>query len=373
MKGSIKLGMIKGIMIKMHWTFLILVVWVIAANAVNGLTFNTIIWSLVFIALVFLSVVLHETIHWRTARYFNIHTNEIILLPTGGISSYENFTKNTKEELFISFAGPFANLAIAGLLLPFIQDHEPIWKVVHHFDVIHEKDVLYKLHLVNLGLFAVNLIPAFPLDSGRILRALLGLKMNYFKATVFVVFTGKLITILIFASALFYTNLLLLVVALLIFSAVQSEEYVLHLRSLVRGLTFGEVVVNDYHSLQAQSTVQEVMGTLMTNHAKHFLIMEAGIPIGTIHRMRIISEVAEKNYNLQVKELMKENLIYFNADDDVQKGFKEMVAFPYRSFPVMKDNIFTGMISLLGILEYMLLHRLTPKEHVRLKALIKKI
>ena len=168
-------------------------------------------------------------------------------------------------------------------------------------------------------------------------------------------------------------NSKLWLIALLIFGAVQTEEYVLHLRSLVRGLTFGEVVVNDYHSLQAHSTVQEVMGTLMTNHAKHFLIMEGGKPIGTIHRMRIINEVAERNFNLPVKKLMKENLTYFNAGDDVQKGFKEMAAFPYSNFPVMKDNIFVGVISLLCILEHMLLHRLTPTEHERLKALIKKI
>lgn len=373
MKRSIKLSSVNGTVLKMHWTFLILLAWVVGANAVSGLVFEKIIWSLVFIVMVFLSIVAHEMGHLLAARRFGIETNEITLLPVGGISNYERLPKNVKEEILISMAGPAVNLAIAGLLLPFIQQHEPIWNVVHHFDVIHEGDFLYKLHLVNLGLFAVNLIPAFPLDGGRVLRALLGLQMNYFKATSIVIITGKILAAAFFIAGIFYVNLLLLVIALLIFGAVQTEEYVLHLRSLVRGLTFGEVVVNDYHSLQAHSTVQDVMGTLMTNHAKHFLIMEGGKPIGTIHRMRIINEVAEKNYNLPVKKLMKENLTYFNAGDDVQKGFKEMVAFPYRNFPVMKDNIFVGVISLLCILEYMLLHRLTPTEHERLKALIKKI
>lgn len=373
MKRSIKLSSVNGIVVMMHWTFLILLAWVIGANAVSGLVFEKIIWSLVFIALIFLSVVAHEMAHLLVAGRFGTTISEITLLPVGGISNYKRLPKNVKEEIFINMAGPAVNLAIAGLLLPFIQDHQPIWKIVSHFDVIHEKDVLYKLHLVNLGLFAINLIPAFPLDGGRMLRALLGLKMNYFKATSVVVVTGKISAIVFFFAGIFYVNLLLLVIALLIFGAVKSEEYVLHLRSLVRGLTFGEVVVNDYHSLQAHSTVQEVMGTLMTNHAKHFLVMEAGRPIGTIHRMRIINEVAENNYSLPVKKLMKENLIYFDANDDVQKGFKELVAFPYRNFPVMKDNIFVGVISLLCILEYMLLHQLTPAEHERLKVLIRKI
>ncbi len=357
----------------MHWTFLIVLVWVIAVNTVNGLTFDKIIWSLVFIGLVFGSVLIHELAHYWTAKRFNIQTNEITLLPTGGISSYENFPKNPKEELLISLAGPLVNLAIAGLLLPFIQAHEPIWNIASHFDIIHENDLLYKLHLVNLGLFAINLIPAFPLDGGRILRVLLGLKMNYFKATGIVIITGKILAVAFFVAGIVYLNLLLLVVSLLIFAAVHTEEYVLHLRSLIREITFGEVVVNDYQSLQAHSTIQEVMGTLMTNHAKHFLVMEAGKPIGTIHRMRIINEVAEKNYNLPVKNLMKENLVFFNADDDVEKGFKTLAAFPYRNYPVMRKNIFVGVISLMCILEYLMLHQLTPKEHERLKALIKKI
>lgn len=373
MKRSIKLSSIKGMAIKMHWTFLIVLVWVIAANAVYGLTFDNIIWSLVFIVLVFGSILIHELAHYWLARLFKINTSEITLLPTGGISQYEKLPKNAKEELLISIAGPLANLAIAGLLLPFIQGHEPIWNVASHFDIIHENDLLYKLHLVNLGLFAINIIPAFPLDGGRILRAILGLKMNYFKATSIVIVIGKILAAAIFLAAIIYVNLLLVVISFLIFAAVQSEEYVLHLRSLIKGITFGEVVVNDYQSLQAHSTIQEVMGKLMSNHAKHFMVMEAGKPIGTIHRMRIINEAAEKNYNLAVKNLMKENLIYFNADDDVQNGFKVLAAFPYRNFPVIKNNVFVGVISLLCILEYMLLHQLSPKERDKLKALIKKI
>jgi len=356
----------------MHWTFLIVLVWVIAVNAVNGLTFDKIIWSLVFIVLVFGSVLIHEMAHYWTARRYNIQTNEITLLPTGGISSLEIFPKSPKEELLISLSGPLVNLAIAGILLPFIQSHEPIWNVTSHFDIIHENDLLYKLHIVNLGLFAINIIPAFPLDGGRILRAILGLKMNYFKAISIVIVIGKILAAAIFVAAIIYVNLLLGVISFLIFAAVQSEEFVLHLRSLIKGVTFGEVVVNDYQSLQSHSTIQEVMGKLMSNHAKHFMVMEGGKPIGIIHRMKIINEAAEKNYTLQVKNLMKENLVYFNADDNVTEGFKTLVSFPYSNYPVMQKGIFTGVVSLMCILEYLMLQQLTPKEHERLKALIKK-
>jgi len=373
MKRSFKISRLGGITINMHWTFLILLAWVIAANSVQGLTWDKIMWSFIFIVLVFLSVLLHELGHLWAAKHFNILTKEITLLPTGGISYYENFPKSPKEELLISLVGPVINLGIAGLLLPFIQSHAPIWEVTRHFDIIHESDFLYKLHLVNLGLFAVNLIPAFPLDGGRILRAILGLRMNYFKATSIVVIIGKVLAVVFFITAVIYLNLLLLLLSLLIFFAVRSEEYVLHLRSLIKGVKFSEVVVNDYQSLQSNNTVQQAMGTLMNNHSIHFFIMEGGKPIGTIHRMQIINEAAEKNYSLPVKNLMNKNLGFFNADDDVQQEFKLLVGHPDRSYPVMEKDIFVGVVSLMCILEYLMLHHLTPKEHERLKALIKKI
>src|ERR1035437_2377092 len=162
MKRRIKLYSLKGVVIYMHWTFLILLVWIIADNAVNGFIFKNIIWSLVFILLVFLSVVMHDLAHYWSAKHFNIQTNEITLLPTGGISYYENFPKSSKEELLISLVGPATNLAIAGLLLPFIQSHEQIWNITSHFDIVSENAILYELHIVNLGLFAINLVPAFP-------------------------------------------------------------------------------------------------------------------------------------------------------------------------------------------------------------------
>ena len=372
MKRGIRLNRVAGITINMHWTFLILLAWVIAANAEQGLTWDKILWSSIFIVLVFLSVLLHELAHLSAAKHFNIITKEITLLPTGGISYYENFPKSPKEELLISLAGPAINLGIAGLLLPFIQSHAPVWEITRHFDIIHENDFLYKLHLVNLGLFAVNLIPAFPLDGGRILRAILGLRMNYFKATSIVIIIGKILVAVFLVAGIIYFSLLLLLLSLLIFAAVQSEEYVLHLRSLIKGVKFSEVLVNDYHSLRAHSTVHEVMNTLTHNHAKHFLVMEDSKPVGTIHRMQVITEVAEKNYTLSVKNLININLSFFNADADVQQEFKLLIAHPDRNYPVMKNDKFVGVVSLMCILEYLMLHRLTPKEHEKVKALIKR-
>jgi Zn-dependent protease/predicted transcriptional regulator len=382
MKRSLRLCTINGVVIKMHWTFLIILVWVLTVNLINGYVPEKTIWSFVFILLICLSVAMHELVKYWVALHFKIKVNEIILLPTGGVSSFETFPDNFKKETLISIAGPLTNLAIAGLLLPFIQDHEPFWKVRDHFAVIYGNAFLYKLHLLNLWLFAINLVPAFPLAGGRIWRSLLGLKMNYFKATGIVINISK-----VFASAFLlagildafllpeemFVNILLLVICILIFGAVQTEEYKFHIWSLIKGINFGEVVVNDYSSLQSNNTVKEVMGILMANHSSHFLVMEDGKPIGTIHRMQIINAASEKNYTLPVKSLMERNLVYFDAEANVGQEFKMLMEFPYRYYPVMQNNLFVGVASLVYVLEYLMLHRLTPKEHERLKVLINKI
>ncbi|HSN59925.1 MAG TPA: site-2 protease family protein [Ferruginibacter sp.] len=373
MKKNIKLFTFKGLAVKMHWTFLFILVWVIAAHTVNVFSVEKITMSVIFIVLVFVSILINELAHYAAGRYFNIVMTEINLLPTGGISAYENFPKTTKEELLISFAGPLANLAIAGVLLPFVQTAQPIWTLANHFNIIYEGNFIYQLYWVNLALFAVNLVPAFPLVGGRILRALFGIKMNYFKATRIVTMLSKIIAILFFIIGIFYFKVVFIVLGVLIVSAIQTEEYILHLRSLVKGVNFGEVVVNEYPQLLANSTVKEVMGELMTNHSKYFLVMDNGVPIGIIHRMRIISEAAGKKYDLPVKNLMQKHLIYFNSLNDVRTGFKTLVSFPYRIYPVMEEGLFKGVVSMMCILEYLVLHHLSPKEQDRLQTLIKKV
>lgn len=373
MKGSLKLLKIKGVIIKMHWSFLIILVWIIAANVVQGFTLHNVQWSLIFVALIFLSVIIHELAHYAIAKKLGVQAREINLLPVGGFATNESFPGSKRSEIMISIAGPLANLAIAGLLLPFIQNQVPIWEIPSHFDVIHESDILYKLHLVNLGLFFINLIPAFPLDGGNLFRSILSWKLDYFVATRIVVTAGKIIAAAFLIAGVIYLNLLLLVVSLLIFSAVQTEESILQLRKLTSGLTFQQVTTSDFSTLQGQSSVKDNIGNVMNDQSREFLVMEAGMPVGSIARWDVINEASEKNYSFLLKDIMKKELTFFDAKEEVEKGFKSLLAFPYKNFPVMRNKKFAGVTSLMRIIEYLLLNRLDPEEHKMLKSLVSKV
>ncbi|MGN6248008.1 MAG: site-2 protease family protein [Ginsengibacter sp.] len=381
MKGSIKIMKIKGVTLKLHWSFAIILVWIIAANAVQGFTWQNIQWSLIFVALIFLSVIIHDLAHYWVAKRQGVQAREINLLPVGGIPANESLAGSKKSEILISLAGPVANLAIAGLLLPFIQDQLPVWAIPSHFDIIHGSDILYKLHLVNLGLFFINLIPAFPLAGGTIFRTILSWKMDYFLATGIVATAGKVIAALFLVAGVIYVNFLLLVISLLIFSAVQTEESILELRKLIKGLTFENVITSDFSTLQSRSSIKDNIGNVMNDQSREFLVMEEGMPVGSIRRWDIINEASEKNYAVSIKEIVKNKIIAFDANEEVEKGFKSLLTFPYKNFPVIRNKgsvdgqskKFAGVTSLMRIMEYLLLNRLDPKEHKILKSLVKKI
>ncbi|MDE3214470.1 MAG: hypothetical protein KGM98_14660 [Bacteroidota bacterium] len=372
MKRSIKLIRIKGINFKMHWSFLIIFVWIVAANAAGGFFWENIKWSLVFILLIALSILIHELAHYWMAKKMGLQASTITFLPVGGLSTYEGLPAGKRAEILTDITGPLANLIIAGILLPFIQNQTPIWDISNHFDVIHGSDILYKLHLVNLGLFFVNLIPAFPLDGGNVFRTFLSSRINYFEASKIVVITGKVIAAGFLVAGIIYLNLLLLVISLLIFSAGQSEEFAVHLQSLLKGVTFSQVTGYECDILTAQCTVKDAMANIMANPAREFLVMDSGIPIGFVPRWEIVNKASEREYEVTLKEIMKRNFTSFNANEEVEKKFKPLLGFPYKNFPVLDKEKFIGVTNLTRILEYLLLNRNDPREHKILKSLIKK-
>jgi predicted transcriptional regulator len=211
------------------------------------------------------------------------------------------------------------------------------------------------------------------LDGGNLFRTLLSWKIDYFVATRIVVIAGKIIAAGFLIAGVIYLNLLLLVVSLLIFSAVQTEESILQLRKLTRGVTFQQVITSDFSTLQGQSSVKDNIGNVMNDQSREFLVMEAGIPVGSIPRWDVINEASEKNYSFLLRDIMKKELTFFDAKEEVEKGFKSLLAFPYKSFPVMRNKKFAGVTSLMRIMEYLLLNRLDPEEHKMVKSLVSKI
>ena len=180
MKWSWKIFRLAGIDVYVHATFLILIIWIGISFWLVGGSLAAVISGVSFILALFSCVVLHEMGHALTARRFGIRTRNIILLPIGGVASMERMPDDPKQEIAVALAGPAVNLFIALALWLWLSVTNQL-QGVEQF-TLQEGSFLQKLMLVNIILAIFNLLPAFPMDGGRVLRAALSMRMNHTRA-----------------------------------------------------------------------------------------------------------------------------------------------------------------------------------------------
>lgn len=261
MKWSFRIATLAGIEVRIHVTFLLLLgfyAWIYYADgglqaAVNGVAFTL---------LIFLCVLLHEFGHAFAAKRFGIRTPDITLLPIGGVARLERMPANPQQELVIAIAGPAVNVAIAIVILLLTGGALP-W---HGFDLVDLAggSLLENLLSVNLLLVGFNLIPAFPMDGGRVLRALLAIQMPYVAATQAAARVGQVIAVLFAISYMtsFFGGPLLMFIAFFVFVGAQQELAYARFREAVQSLRVGQAMITRFHALPVSLKAGAIAATL---------------------------------------------------------------------------------------------------------------
>jgi Zn-dependent protease len=213
-------GRFAGIKVQIHWTFWLLFVFVGFMVISNEGSYTDVGWHFLFVTALFFCVILHEFGHALTARRFGVGTRSITLLPIGGLASLNEMPDNPKQEFLIAIAGPLVNVVIAILLYPFVslesylgQDPETLQQQLSFID---SSNFLFFLFFVNVALVLFNMLPAFPMDGGRVFRALLSMKLGRVRATRIASSVGKFLAFLFFIYGLFY-SVILAVIAVFIY------------------------------------------------------------------------------------------------------------------------------------------------------------
>ncbi|BAV06864.1 Zn-dependent protease (includes SpoIVFB) [Filimonas lacunae] len=369
MRGATKIATIKKVSVYIHWTFLLLPVWIVMVYTQYGASLSELSWAFAFLLAVFVCILLHELGHALVAARFGIHSKSILLLPMGGIASLEKLPDNSRQELAISAAGPLVNLLIAAILLVFVKDKYGFWQTDEQLSIAEKEYFLVNLYVANIWLVVFNLIPAFPLDGGRMLRALLGFKLNYIHATGTVAVISKIIAIGCLIAGVAFFNIPLLALGIFIMYAAGMEEHYLKLKALVKGIKLKEVLMHDYNSLQCNSPIKDAANILMNNHTRYFIVLDNGAPKGTINRMDIITAMAEKKYDLPVGSFMKENLSCLDGEKEVSSVLDKLAGNGERIYPVMENSRFSGVINFTHIIEYLLLNKASSIEYDKIKSL----
>lgn len=302
MSWSITLFRIAGTDVRVHLTFLLLLAW-FGISGYTAAGWPGALDSVLFIIAVFACVVLHELGHALAARRYGIATPDITLLPIGGLARLARMPEKPAEEVVIAIAGPLVNLLVVGVLLLFgadlSLDPEAITGYGHSF--------ISQLALVNLYLFGFNLIPAFPMDGGRILRALLSFRLSRRRATEIAARVGQGLAFVFVLLGLLYGNMFLILIAVFVFLAATSEAGQTGLMEIAARLPVERAMIRAFESLSPQATIGDAADAVLRTTQHEFPVVDgAGRPRGVVTRAAIVAALKNHGAKAPVLEAMVE-------------------------------------------------------------------
>jgi Zn-dependent protease len=355
MKGSFKLGKVAGIGIFIHWTFTLLILFIIFINYRSGQNATQIIWSIVFILCIFITVLLHELGHALAAKNYNIKTKDITLLPIGGLARLERIPEKPLEELIVAFAGPLVNITLAFITGIFITIPDTSEQLMAELsNGVNANNFFLNFFLVNFWLAIFNLIPAFPMDGGRILRALLSFKLQRHVATRISARIGQLLA-MGFIILGFFTSPFLIFIGIFVIIGAQVEADYTESKFLLKGFKVHDVIMKQYPTMDANDTVKTAVELVLDSQNKNFLITEDGIPVGTLNRDQIIMALSKKGDDEFVYNVMDRNLVYLDSDSLLENVFELIQLNKSRLMLVMENNELAGTLDVENLMEFLLI------------------
>jgi Zn-dependent protease/CBS domain-containing protein len=361
MKYSLYLGKISGIRISVHWTFLILIVWIVFANMRSGLTFSEIVWSVTFVLTIFVCVILHELGHALTAQKFRIKTKEISILPIGGVAQLESIPENPKEELLVALAGPAVNILIAGLLYPFVSMGQEL-KQLDTLTRVGPENFFVSLMGINLWLALFNLIPAFPMDGGRVLRALLAFKLGHAKATRIAASIGQVLA-MVFVFFGFFFNPFLIFIGFFIFLGAQAEAVYAQSRFLLKGFTVNDIVMHDVPFIDGEASIKEAVAKLLDGQNKNFVVNHLGKPAGTLSRDQIIKALGEQGENVSVNRVKDDDMVILTPEMPLEEAWHKLQQLRKPLMLVMSNGHLSGVVDEENLAEFILIQTAAKKAN----------
>ena len=290
-------------MVRLHPTFFLLLAWIAAVNWIAAGA-SAAFSGVVFILILFACVLLHEFGHILTARRFGIRTPDVTLLPIGGVASLERMPEKPQQEVLVALAGPAVNLVIAAvLILVFGAKVMP-----SHITSIElsEPSLLDRVAFANVALLVFNLIPAFPMDGGRVLRALLAVPLGYTRATQLAAGIGQFLALGLGFLGLF-GNPLLILIALFIFLAASAEAGYVEARDLARGYLVPQAMIRSFERLPVSATADDAAALLLSTTQQEFPVLDGSDRLrGFVTREGLISALKQAGGSQSVLEFMVE-------------------------------------------------------------------
>jgi Zn-dependent protease/CBS domain-containing protein len=319
MSWSVNIGSIAGTAIRIHVTFILFLAFIFFAGLASG-SVNDAVNSLVFMILLFACVVAHEFGHILTARVFGVETPDVTLLPIGGVARLARIPEQPSQEFLIAIAGPLVNVVIAVVLMAVTSTHLS----AAHFAAMESPNVsmVDRLAEVNLFLAIFNMIPAFPMDGGRVLRALLAIRLGFVRATEIAAMIGQWAAFAFGFIGLFY-NPMLIFIAIFVYLAAASEAQMVSLRAMSRDVPVTAAMVTQFATLTGSEHIDAAVQTLLQTSQTDFPVIDDGHRlIGIVGRAEIIKALRERGPDAPVSGVMATDIPTIERSHKLEEAFR---------------------------------------------------
>ena len=352
MKWQWKLGNFAGIDVYVHATFLLLIGWVGYSHWLENQLWSEVFSGILFIIALFACVVLHEYGHALTARKYGIKTRDITLYPIGGLARLERMPEKPVEELWVALMGPAVNVVIAAALFTFLYLTNSL---VPLSDLtVASGSFLERLMMINISLVLFNLIPAFPMDGGRVLRAFLAMRMDYVRATQIAATIGQGMALLFGLIGLF-GNASLLFIAFFIWIGASQEAGMTQMKNAISGIPVGRAMLTDYKSLSPRDTLARMSQLILSGSQHDFPVIDNDRVIGVVTRDDFIMALTQHGEGIAISAIMKKDLPEVDSYEMVENALARIQESGVPALPVTHAGQLVGIVTTEKITEYLMI------------------
>lgn len=352
MDWAVTLGTVRGIRIKIHLTFLLLIpgaayYW----GAASGRGWSGALFGIAIICVVLLFVVLHELAHSLVARHYGVQVHEIELSPIGGIAKMDSVPQKPWQELTMTLAGPLVNLASAAPLgmaaLWMIQDGTI--RSRDHFLYLLTKPswqgFVLNLFVCNVLLALFNLFPAFPMDGGRILRSVLAWRMGQTRGTLWAAYIGQVGAVALGILGILNANVILILIALAVFAAARQEYRAMELQTALGSMPVSQTLITTAPSLSPDDRLASAVELAMHGQPAPYAVVANGRLAGLLTPVDITSALEVYTAEVRVGDIMRQGFPILLPTDTLARAYQLMATSGLHALPVVEGEQFLGMVS----------------------------
>jgi Zn-dependent protease/CBS domain-containing protein len=353
MNYSLKIFTIFGIPIELHISFLLLMLAIYFVALFNLIPGVSLIIA-VLITLLFVAVVIHELTHCYVAVGYGVEIERVVLLPIGGVSQMKDLPKDPHQELRIAIVGPLSNIVIAGILYPF-------YLFLGHGLSTDLNFLLYYTILLNLLLGLFNLLPAFPMDGGRVLRAYLAERMNFIKATRLAASIGKQLAIIMAIIGILIENPFLIFIAIFVYLGADQEYNVVMTNTLLEGIRVKDIMSSEVKTVNPSDTVDSVLKLMFQHKHMGYPVVQDGEVKGII-TFHDISKLPEDQRDRTVEEFMTKKVVVTDPREEVSSTLEKLTNNRIGRLPVLENGQLVGIISKTDVMKALEMKKTTLSQ-----------